>query len=113
MHVATSDAIRCLCFARHEARENHRGKPEKSLDGFAALAMTRSRQCSSHWGSLPNRPCPLLGRLWARRWAVTQSIPHFPGAHSMNLIIWLLVGGVIGWLASMLMKTNDLPGLGR
>ena len=31
----------------------------------------------------------------------------------MNLIIWLLVGGVIGWLASMLMKTNDLPGLGR
>lgn len=29
----------------------------------------------------------------------------------MNLIIWLLVGGVIGWLASMLMKTNDQQGV--
>ena len=29
----------------------------------------------------------------------------------MNFIIWLIVGGVIGWLASMLMKTNDQPGM--
>lgn len=29
----------------------------------------------------------------------------------MNLIIWLIVGGVIGWLASMLMKTNDQQGM--
>lgn len=29
----------------------------------------------------------------------------------MNFIIWLLVGGVIGWLASMLMKTNDQQGI--
>jgi uncharacterized membrane protein YeaQ/YmgE (transglycosylase-associated protein family) len=29
----------------------------------------------------------------------------------MNLIIWLLVGGVIGWLASILMKTNDQQGM--
>jgi uncharacterized membrane protein YeaQ/YmgE (transglycosylase-associated protein family) len=29
----------------------------------------------------------------------------------MNFIIWLVVGGVIGWLASMLMKTNDQQGL--
>jgi uncharacterized membrane protein YeaQ/YmgE (transglycosylase-associated protein family) len=29
----------------------------------------------------------------------------------MNFIIWLIVGGVIGWLASMLMKTNDQQGL--
>lgn len=28
----------------------------------------------------------------------------------MNFIIWLIVGGVIGWLASMLMKTNDQQG---
>jgi hypothetical protein len=25
----------------------------------------------------------------------------------MNLIIWLIVGGVIGWLASMMMKTDN------
>lgn len=29
----------------------------------------------------------------------------------MNFIIWLLVGGVIGWLASILMKTNDQQGI--
>ena len=29
----------------------------------------------------------------------------------MNFIIWLIVGGVIGWLASLLMKTDDQQGL--
>jgi uncharacterized membrane protein YeaQ/YmgE (transglycosylase-associated protein family) len=29
----------------------------------------------------------------------------------MNFIIWLIVGGVIGWLASLLMKTNDQQGI--
>lgn len=29
----------------------------------------------------------------------------------MNFIIWLVVGGVIGWLASILMKTNDQQGM--
>jgi uncharacterized membrane protein YeaQ/YmgE (transglycosylase-associated protein family) len=29
----------------------------------------------------------------------------------MNLVIWLVVGGLIGWLASVLMKTNDQQGI--
>lgn len=29
----------------------------------------------------------------------------------MNLILWLVLGGVIGWLASMLMKTDGQQGL--
>ena len=29
----------------------------------------------------------------------------------MNIIIWLVVGGLIGWAASMVMKTNDSQGL--
>jgi uncharacterized membrane protein YeaQ/YmgE (transglycosylase-associated protein family) len=29
----------------------------------------------------------------------------------MNFIIWLIVGGLIGWLASILMKTNDQQGI--
>lgn len=29
----------------------------------------------------------------------------------MNFIIWLIVGGLIGWLASILMKTNGQQGL--
>ncbi|MDZ7630152.1 MAG: GlsB/YeaQ/YmgE family stress response membrane protein [Gemmatimonadaceae bacterium] len=29
----------------------------------------------------------------------------------MNIIIWLIVGGVIGWLASMLMRTDGQQGV--
>ena len=29
----------------------------------------------------------------------------------MNFIIWLIVGGVIGWLASIVMKTNAQQGM--
>lgn len=29
----------------------------------------------------------------------------------MNLFIWLVVGGVIGWLASILMKTDNQQGM--
>jgi uncharacterized membrane protein YeaQ/YmgE (transglycosylase-associated protein family) len=29
----------------------------------------------------------------------------------MNLIIWLVVGGVIGWLASLMMKTDGQQGI--
>jgi uncharacterized membrane protein YeaQ/YmgE (transglycosylase-associated protein family) len=29
----------------------------------------------------------------------------------MNIIIWLVVGGIIGWLASMMMKTDGQQGI--
>jgi len=29
----------------------------------------------------------------------------------MNLIIWLVVGGIIGWLASMVMRTDAQQGV--
>ena len=29
----------------------------------------------------------------------------------MNLIIWLIVGGVVGWLASLIMKTDAQQGI--
>ena len=29
----------------------------------------------------------------------------------MNFIIWLIVGGFVGWLASIMMKTNDQQGI--
>jgi uncharacterized membrane protein YeaQ/YmgE (transglycosylase-associated protein family) len=29
----------------------------------------------------------------------------------MNLIIWLVIGGVIGWVASMIMKTDAQQGI--
>ena len=29
----------------------------------------------------------------------------------MNLIVWLVVGGVIGWIASLVMKTDGQQGI--
>ena len=29
----------------------------------------------------------------------------------MNLILWLIVGGILGWIASMLMRTNAQQGI--
>lgn len=29
----------------------------------------------------------------------------------MNFIIWLIIGGIVGWLASMVMKTDAQQGL--
>jgi len=29
----------------------------------------------------------------------------------MNLIIWLVVGGVVGWIASMIMRTDAQQGI--
>jgi uncharacterized membrane protein YeaQ/YmgE (transglycosylase-associated protein family) len=30
---------------------------------------------------------------------------------TMNLIVWLVVGGILGWLASIVMKTDGQQGL--
>ena len=29
----------------------------------------------------------------------------------MNLIIWLIIGGVVGWLASLMMRTDGQQGI--
>ncbi len=29
----------------------------------------------------------------------------------INFIIWLVIGGLIGWVASMIMRTNDQQGM--
>ena len=29
----------------------------------------------------------------------------------MNLIVWLVVGGIVGWLASIIMKRDASPGI--
>ena len=29
----------------------------------------------------------------------------------MNLIIWLIIGGVVGWLASLIMRTDEQQGI--
>lgn len=29
----------------------------------------------------------------------------------MNFIIWIIIGGIVGWIASMIMKTNAQQGI--
>ncbi|MGH7336299.1 MAG: GlsB/YeaQ/YmgE family stress response membrane protein, partial [Myxococcota bacterium] len=29
----------------------------------------------------------------------------------MGFIVWLIVGGIVGWLASIIMKTNEQQGI--
>jgi uncharacterized membrane protein YeaQ/YmgE (transglycosylase-associated protein family) len=33
------------------------------------------------------------------------------GENKMNFIIWLIVGGIIGWVASIVMRTNGQQGM--
>jgi uncharacterized membrane protein YeaQ/YmgE (transglycosylase-associated protein family) len=33
------------------------------------------------------------------------------GGDDMNLIVWLVVGGLIGWVASLIMKTDGQQGI--
>lgn len=44
----------------------------------------------------------------------TRNVPSFtdnPRYTTMNIIIWLGIGGIIGWLASLLMGTNSRQGI--
>ena len=33
------------------------------------------------------------------------------GSECMNILIWLVIGGVIGWLASLVMRTDGQQGI--
>jgi uncharacterized membrane protein YeaQ/YmgE (transglycosylase-associated protein family) len=39
------------------------------------------------------------------------SDPILEEERPMNFIIWIVVGGLIGWVASMIMKTNEQQGM--
>ena len=67
------------------------------------------------------------GNCAVREWSVNQAAPSLLrtlfdrtvtstsstciGEKLMNFIIWLVVGGIIGWLASLLMKTDGQQGI--
>jgi uncharacterized membrane protein YeaQ/YmgE (transglycosylase-associated protein family) len=38
-------------------------------------------------------------------------LKYSQGEYKMNFIIWLIVGGIVGWLASIVMRTNGQQGL--
>jgi uncharacterized membrane protein YeaQ/YmgE (transglycosylase-associated protein family) len=38
-------------------------------------------------------------------------LSHQQGDTAMNFIIWLIVGGLIGWVASLIMRTDAQQGL--
>jgi uncharacterized membrane protein YeaQ/YmgE (transglycosylase-associated protein family) len=36
---------------------------------------------------------------------------HSGGNRAMNFILWIIVGGILGWIASIIMHTNAQQGL--
>jgi uncharacterized membrane protein YeaQ/YmgE (transglycosylase-associated protein family) len=54
--------------------------------------------------SIPAR-VPRLSR------GTTENNSSLLGEYLMNFIIWLIVGGLIGWVASIMMRTNGQQGM--
>jgi uncharacterized membrane protein YeaQ/YmgE (transglycosylase-associated protein family) len=40
-----------------------------------------------------------------------SAVSIHPQEHNMNFLIWIVVGGIIGWLASMVMRTDAQQGI--
>jgi len=40
-----------------------------------------------------------------------RGLSRYPLENTMNLIIWLIAGGLIGWVASLLMRTDGEQGV--
>jgi uncharacterized membrane protein YeaQ/YmgE (transglycosylase-associated protein family) len=41
----------------------------------------------------------------------TPACPFLTEATAMSFISWIVVGGILGWVASMIMKTNEQQGI--
>jgi uncharacterized membrane protein YeaQ/YmgE (transglycosylase-associated protein family) len=94
------------------SRGNASGRPLRHA-GRSANTLTERRFCRSvvPWarrlprdaavGSVSNAASP--------RWADRYELLH--KGKRMNFLIWLVVGGVIGWIASMIMKTDAQQGM--
>jgi uncharacterized membrane protein YeaQ/YmgE (transglycosylase-associated protein family) len=59
------------------------------------------------------RPSHMARQTWLRPYAGERLQPFrfIRGVPSMGIIIWLIVGGIVGWLASMIMKTDGQQGI--
>src|SRR5213080_1829590 len=40
-----------------------------------------------------------------------NNTPFAARSHCMNFIIWLIVGGIVGWIASLIMRTDAQQGI--
>src|SRR5688572_30472918 len=79
----------------------------------------RRRAANGNWGLTPflagrRKPTPAYGlhrRLCrcARHPAARRH--ELRGGITMSFILWIIVGGLLGWIASMIMKTNDQQGI--
>ena len=78
----------------------------------AIVQRTRARNMAARLAqatralSLPHGPRSLGMRLAS---IVSRRLPAVRG-HAMSFILWLIVGGLFGWVASMIMGTNDTQG---
>jgi uncharacterized membrane protein YeaQ/YmgE (transglycosylase-associated protein family) len=71
------------------------------LDDEAVCTLAHPRLHSLKYASVQT-PAPA---------AVRVRVLAVKAGRHMNIIIWLVIGGVVGWVASMVMGTNERQGL--
>ena len=96
IHLAKSPAIACTCRC-DIAVERH----------FVALRLLFTVTCSVIVTE-PMRPPRVLS---AGPGNFRQGMVQFGTEDIMGIILWLIVGGVVGWLASIIMRTDAQQGI--
>jgi uncharacterized membrane protein YeaQ/YmgE (transglycosylase-associated protein family) len=79
---------------RRRRLEPNERKPRARRDGTRGMPFADYRL----------RPAPMAAR------AVTLKRP-LKGPSMINFIVWLIVGGLVGWIASMIMRTDAQQGV--
>jgi uncharacterized membrane protein YeaQ/YmgE (transglycosylase-associated protein family) len=52
-----------------------------------------------------------LGQIFNPLWPALPVPTIFNQEVNMNFLIWIIVGGILGWLASIIMRTNAQQGM--
>jgi len=105
---------------------NHIASPMATYEGSGGIKAVRCLRMDDH--ALPpqrshGHDCAFANRPCASTHAVFNPVGEADCIHAhglaslqqrnsiMNFIIWLIIGGLIGWVASMVMKTNGQQGV--
>src|SRR5206468_4045481 len=89
------------------------GEEERFFMGASAQAACpgRTRSLAAHDQPLRHAICRRWIVVLRRRGGGRAIIRILKGISMINIIVWLVVGGLIGWVASLIMKTDAQQGI--
>jgi len=91
----------CDVLEDHETGHLHQDS-QRTASPQSLIVGKRLRHNSAGWGGPDRRARRLISR--------SLNKPHGREIF-MNFIIWLIIGGVVGWLASIIMRTDGQQGI--